>query len=55
MFEIFNMGLGMILAVSEDKVAEVMQILKENQEPAYIIGKMIEKTNNSVEIVEEGR
>ena len=55
MFEIFNMGLGMILAVSEDKVAEVMQILKENQEAAYIVGKMVEKTNNSVEIVEEGR
>ncbi|MCJ0536823.1 phosphoribosylformylglycinamidine cyclo-ligase [Enterococcus cecorum] len=55
MFEIFNMGLGMILAVSEDKVSEVMQILKENQETAYIVGKMIEKTNNSVEIVEEGR
>ena len=55
MFEIFNMGLGMILAVSEDKVAEVMQILKENQETAYIVGKMVEKTNNSVEIVEEGR
>lgn len=52
MFEIFNMGLGMILAISEDKVDEVMQILKENQESAYIVGKMIKKTTNSVEVVE---
>lgn len=53
MYEIFNMGLGMVLAVSKEHVEQVLQLLKENQEKAYIIGKMVEKTTTSVEVLEE--
>lgn len=55
MFEIFNMGLGMILAVSPEQVDQVLQILQRNHESAYIIGKMVEKATTSVEIVEENK
>lgn len=52
MFEIFNMGIGMVLAVSPEKVSDVQQLLKENQETSYILGKVVEKTTSTIHFTE---
>lgn len=41
MFNIFNMGIGMVLAVEADDVATVIKILTEWGEKASVIGKVI--------------
>lgn len=41
MFNIFNMGIGMVLAVAPDDVATVLKILTEWNENASVIGKVI--------------
>ncbi|MGX7245747.1 phosphoribosylformylglycinamidine cyclo-ligase [Enterococcus quebecensis] len=48
MYEIFNMGIGMVLAVSLDKVDDVRTILSELNEPSYIIGKIISKDKQAI-------
>ncbi|EOL43883.1 phosphoribosylformylglycinamidine cyclo-ligase [Enterococcus phoeniculicola] len=48
MYEIFNMGIGMVLAVSPQKVEEVQAVLKENNEPSFVIGRVTEKQQQSV-------
>jgi phosphoribosylformylglycinamidine cyclo-ligase len=40
MFNIFNMGIGMVLAVNEEILPEVVQILEANGEKAYLIGRV---------------
>lgn len=45
MFEIFNMGLGMVLAVAAEDVARVKELLDEE---VYEIGRIVEKTQKSV-------
>ena len=40
MFNVFNMGIGMILVVDEKNVNKVIEILKLNGENAYSIGKI---------------
>ena len=40
MYNVFNMGIGFILAVEEKDVESVMNLLKEINEPAYVIGKV---------------
>ncbi len=47
MFEIFNMGIGLMLAVSPDKVERVKEI---SDEPVYELGRIVEKTEASVVI-----
>ena len=47
MFEIFNMGIGLMLAVSPDKVERVKEILNE---PVYELGRIVEKADASVVI-----
>lgn len=42
MFNIFNMGIGMVLAVSEADAAKVISILEANGEKATVIGKVVE-------------
>lgn len=42
MFNIFNMGIGMILVVKSEDVAQTIQILKTNGEKPYQIGTVIE-------------
>lgn len=51
MFNVFNMGIGMILAIDANKADEAMQILKNNNEQAYAIGKMIKRENVAVELL----
>ncbi|MFB8558397.1 phosphoribosylformylglycinamidine cyclo-ligase [Enterococcus casseliflavus] len=48
MFEIFNMGIGMVLAVAPENVAAVMALLSANEEPAYRIGKVTKRDNEAV-------
>lgn len=42
MYNVFNMGIGMILIVDENDVDETLNILKANDENGYIIGKVIQ-------------
>ncbi|MFT4414593.1 phosphoribosylformylglycinamidine cyclo-ligase [Fredinandcohnia humi] len=42
MFNIFNMGIGMVLAVDESDLHEVIKLLEEQGEKAYIIGRIKE-------------
>ncbi|EPH95291.1 phosphoribosylformylglycinamidine cyclo-ligase [Enterococcus faecalis 13-SD-W-01] len=50
MYEIFNMGIGMVLAVAKEKAGKIIEQLAENDEKAYNIGQVIEKTSASVVI-----
>ena len=45
MFEIFNMGVGLMFAVSPENVSHVKELLDE---PVYEIGRIVEKENESV-------
>lgn len=45
MFEIFNMGLGMVLAVAAEDVERIKELVDEE---VYEIGRVIEKTDQSV-------
>lgn len=48
MYEIFNMGIGMVLAVSPDKLPAVKAKLEEMGEANYEIGRVIERTGEAV-------
>lgn len=50
MYNTFNMGIGMIVAVDVDKADKAVECLKEAGETAYIIGSL-EKGDKTVEIV----
>lgn len=54
MYEIFNMGVGMVLAVSEDKVSAVKASLTEKDEVFFEIGKVIPKGETPV-VFKEGK
>ena len=40
MYNVFNMGIGFIMALEDKDVDNVLNILKEMGEPAYVIGKV---------------
>lgn len=40
MYNVFNMGIGMILIVDEQDVSKTLDILKQAKEEAYVIGKV---------------
>lgn len=42
MYNTFNMGIGMLLAVSKEDAAKTLQLLEEAGEKAYCIGEIIE-------------
>lgn len=48
MYEIFNMGIGMVLAVSPEKVSAVQTILNELDESCHVIGKVTRKVKQAV-------
>lgn len=50
MFNVFNMGIGMVLAVNAQKADDVLRILSEHNEAAYVIGSMIQRGNEAVEL-----
>jgi phosphoribosylformylglycinamidine cyclo-ligase len=43
MYEIFNMGIGMVVAVAPENVTKVQTLLKKHDEASYIIGKVIDQ------------
>ncbi|GKQ42595.1 phosphoribosylformylglycinamidine cyclo-ligase [Companilactobacillus sp. RD055328] len=49
MFNVFNMGIGMVLIVSNDNSLEILNEIPDS----YIIGEVTSKNNESVELVEE--
>ncbi|MEJ5920793.1 phosphoribosylformylglycinamidine cyclo-ligase [Bifidobacterium thermophilum] len=50
MFNIFNMGIGMVLAVDASKAQATLDLLKANGETAYEIGSIVAKTGRDVEL-----
>lgn len=48
MYEIFNMGIGMVLAVAPEKKEQVLALLKEQNEAAYVIGEVTEAQEQAV-------
>lgn len=52
MYEIFNMGIGMVLAVSPDKVEAVKEELASVGEKSYIIGSVKQKETAEIEWTE---
>lgn len=44
MFNVFNMGIGMVLVVEEADVEKTINILKDNDQSAYLIGEVVEKS-----------
>ncbi|MFR0568978.1 phosphoribosylformylglycinamidine cyclo-ligase [Bifidobacterium apri] len=50
MFNIFNMGIGMVLAVDSSKAQATLDLLKANGETAYEIGSIVAKNGSDVEL-----
>lgn len=48
MYEIFNMGIGMVLAVSPEKLSELQSDLTKRREEYYLIGKVTEKQESAI-------
>ncbi len=48
MFNTFNMGVGMSIVVPADEADMALEILKENGEDAYVIGKIVESDDSIV-------
>ena len=47
MYNIFNMGIGMVLVVSPDKVDEVERILDAEQETHYTVGRIVKDVDGT--------
>ncbi|MBQ1282845.1 MAG: phosphoribosylformylglycinamidine cyclo-ligase [Bifidobacteriaceae bacterium] len=43
MFNIFNMGIGMVLAVAQDKANEILSLLENSGETGYVIGNVVKQ------------
>lgn len=50
MFNIFNMGIGMVLAVSAEDADKTMELLKSNGEAGCVLGNIVKKTGEDVEL-----
>ena len=50
MYNIFNMGLGMVVAIRPDRVDEAMNLLEHAGEKAYRVGHVIEQVNERVDL-----
>ena len=42
MYNVFNMGLGFVMAVDPVDVEKVQTVLNEINEPSYVVGKVTE-------------
>lgn len=51
MYNTFNMGIGMIVAVDADKADAAVKCLESAGEKAYIIGRLVESSEKTIEIV----
>ncbi|MFT8592163.1 MAG: phosphoribosylformylglycinamidine cyclo-ligase [Bifidobacterium sp.] len=50
MYNIFNMGIGMVLMVAPESVAQVVRILDAEDEPHFIVGRIIKDNGARVEL-----
>ncbi|MBC2040713.1 phosphoribosylformylglycinamidine cyclo-ligase [Listeria marthii] len=48
MYEIFNMGIGMVLAVAKADVEKTLEVLVQNGESAYVIGEVTTRESEAV-------
>ncbi|HAO6032560.1 TPA: phosphoribosylformylglycinamidine cyclo-ligase [Listeria monocytogenes] len=48
MYEIFNMGIGMVLAVAKADVERTLEVLVQNGEAAYVIGEVTTRESDAV-------
>ncbi|MGX7162711.1 phosphoribosylformylglycinamidine cyclo-ligase [Enterococcus massiliensis] len=48
MYEIFNMGIGMVLAVTPENLAKVQASLLKSGEESFVIGKVVPKKKDAV-------
>lgn len=48
MYHIFNMGIGMVIAVDSSKELEVLELLNETETVAYTIGEVVPRENESL-------
>ncbi|EAW7188383.1 phosphoribosylformylglycinamidine cyclo-ligase [Listeria monocytogenes] len=48
MYEIFNMGIGMVLAVAKADVERTLEVLVQNGEAAYVIGEVTTREKDAV-------
>ena len=48
MFNTFNMGVGMVVAVAKDEADKALEILKANGEDAVVLGEVIEGSEGVV-------
>jgi phosphoribosylformylglycinamidine cyclo-ligase len=51
MFQVFNMGIGMVLVVSADQAKEAKETLQKMGEKAYIIGEVIPDADHEIHIL----
>ena len=47
MYNIFNMGIGMVLVVAPDKVAEVERLLDAENERHYTVGRIVKDVDGT--------
>ena len=47
MYNIFNMGIGMVLAVDPARKDEALKLLADNNEPAYVLGQIAADTTGT--------
>ena len=48
MFNTFNMGVGMVAAVSKEQADKALEVLKANGEDAVVLGEVIEGSEGVV-------
>lgn len=53
MYEIFNMGIGMVLAISPERLADLQADLNKRAIASFVIGQVIEKEDSSIIFKEE--
>lgn len=51
MYNIFNMGIGMVLAVAPENVTTVLQQLNQTKSQAFVIGQITKRQQSAVELV----
>ena len=44
MYNVFNMGIGMVMAVEESQVQQLLEVLDSNGEKAFVIGSVTEQS-----------
>ena len=47
MYNIFNMGIGMVLAIDLARKDEALKLLADNNEPAYVLGQIAADTTGT--------